>query len=231
MDGRSSGPTRTQAPAGAFTRGYRSSRGGEQPRGVGASHVVGGDAALEAVESVPELDAAGLVALAVPDVDQADPGVEVGVQATGLGDAHPGVEEGGEEGVVEGAGGGGLEQGVDLLAQQGQDVLVRPLPGPRDRGHHLGLPEGLGVEDAQGGVVDHSGRRRQADLLEVEQVGAGLLGAEAVRGLLEVPGELGDVAQVVGAGRGSEVAKAEVFLHLVPERRHGFSFGAWFSKS
>jgi len=75
-----------------------------------------------------------------------------------------------------------------------------------------------------GGVVDGAGRRRAADVGEVEQEAAGVLDGQVVDGgHVVVPEEHGRAREVLVDGALREAAKTQVVTQLLTDEVHGFS--------
>ena len=192
----------------------------EQPaaRGPGAPPVV----AEDLQQPRREHDVAVLAALALVDADDHAPAVDVGrSQADRLGDAQAGRVAGGQDGAVVDA--RHAVEELDDFPGAGDDGQLAGLPGGgQDRLHVPALLEGDAVQEAQGGDrdADRAGREflfsGQEDL-----VGADVLGAGQVRGLAEVPGELGDLQDVGGLRVRGEVAHLHVLGHALAEKCQG----------
>src|SRR5262249_26781714 len=80
--------------------------------------------------------------------------------------------------------------------------------------------QGGAEQQAQGagGLVEAA--PGQPTLEQVQLVGAHLIGAEQVGGTAEVPGEVGDVADVAVDGPGGVIAQAEVGDEALTKRSH-----------
>jgi len=196
--------------------------GGEEEGGLGSDD---GPVALEESEGAGrEHDGASLVALAASDVDESGAAVDVvDLQGDGFGDAQAGGEHDGEEGVVVRMGRQERQERLDLRAGQ-RAAGKQGLDAGAGHVVHGGLAAGTGEEALHGGVVDRAGRGRAADVGEVEEEGACVLGGQVVDGAdVVVPEEDGRAREVLVDGALGEAAKTQVVTQLLTDEVHGFS--------
>lgn len=196
--------------------------GGEEEGGLRSYD---GPVALEEAEGAGrEHDGASLVALAAPDVDESGAAVDVvDLQGHGFGDAQAGGEHDGEEGVVVGMRRQAREEGLDFRAGEGA-AGEQGLDAGAGHVVHGGLAADTGEEALHGGVVDRAGRRRAAEVGEVEQEAAGVLGGQVVDGgHVVVPEEDGSAGEVLIDGALREAAKTQVVTQLLTDEVRGFS--------